>query len=263
MQMRACCQRAEVVDPVVITGTSSGIGRATAQLLLSSGVLVAGIDRDPAPDTWPELTPDLRQNFLPVIADLTDPAQVHRAVSDVTRALPEIGGLVNCAGIYPVTPMLEMSVSEWDDVLSINLKAPFLMTQAMARHWQQNARGCKVVNVASTAAYLARPGTAHYAASKAGLIQLTKVMAIELAPLGIQVNAVAPGLIGTERVMAHATGAGSAEHQAKLARIPARREGQPTEVARTIRWLLSSDTDYATGAVLTLDGGFSLGIPSY
>ena len=88
-------------------------------------------------------------------------------------------------------------------------------------------------------------------------------MAIELAPLGIRVNAVAPGLIATDRVMAHAAGTGAAEHKAKLARIPAGREGAPDEVARAIRWLLSGEAAYSTGSVLTLDGGFTLGIPAY
>jgi NAD(P)-dependent dehydrogenase (short-subunit alcohol dehydrogenase family) len=120
-----------------------------------------------------------------------------------------------------------------------------------------------VVNIASTSAFLARPGTLHYAASKAGLVQITKGMALELAPHGIRVNAVAPGLIATERVMAHATGAGAAEHSAKLARVPAAREGTPQEVADAVRWLLSPAAAYCVGSVLTLDGGYTLGIPSY
>ena len=243
------------MSPVLITGAASGIGLATARLLLDKGLAVVGIDRDPLPD--------LDGQVLGLQADLSDPAQIETAVTQALTAQPDIDGLVNCAGIFPVTSMLEMTLEEWDAVLSVNLRAPFLVTQALARHWNQTASRCKIVNVASTAAVLARPGVAHYAASKAGLIQLTKVMAIELAPLGIQVNAVAPGLIATEKVVAHAAGEGAAEHAAKLARIPARREGQPEEVARAIHWLLSEESSYATGSVLTLDGGFTLGIPAY
>ena len=248
-------QNNDAMKPVLVTGAASGIGMATVQLLLSEGICVVGIDQD--------AMSDLGANFTAIIADLSDPDHVARAVDQATKAMPDLGGLVNCAGIFPVTPMLEMSVAEWDKVQAINLRAPFLMTQAMAQHWQRRSGHFKVVNVASTAAFLARPGVTHYAASKAGLIQSSKVMAIELAPLGIQVNVVAPGLIATEKVKAHAAGEGAAEHSSKLARIPAKREGEPEEVARAIRWLLSEDAAYATGSVLTLDGGFTLGIPAY
>ncbi|MEL7000765.1 MAG: SDR family NAD(P)-dependent oxidoreductase [Pseudomonadota bacterium] len=243
------------VRSVLITGAAAGIGLATARLLLADGVSVIGVDRDPLPD--------LSSGFLGIQADLADPAQITEAMEQALHAKPDLDGLVNCAGIYPVTPMMELDPSEWDAVLAINLRAPFLVTQAVARHWRTAEGGCRVVNVASTAAVLARPGVAHYAASKAGLVQLTKVMAVELAPLGIQVNAVAPGLIATAKVLAHAEGTGAKEHSAKLARIPSQREGTPEEVARAIRWLLSDDASYATGAVLTLDGGFTLGIPAY
>lgn len=243
------------MNPVLITGASAGIGLATARLLTGEGTAIVGIDRDPLPDLGP-LAVGLQ-------ADLSDPVQIKAAMIAALGAKPDLQGLVNCAGIYPVTSMLDMEAAEWDTVLAVNLRAPFLVTQALARQWKTLGRGGRVVNVASTAAVLARPGVAHYAASKAGLVQLTKVMAVELAPLGIQVNALAPGLIATEKVVAHAAGAGAAEHGAKLARIPAAREGTPEEVARAIRWLLSDESTYATGAVLTLDGGFTLGIPSY
>ena len=240
---------------VLVTGAASGIGLATARFLLDDGRKVVGLDSAPMPDLGPE--------FHAVQADLTDHEQIATAVANATSATPELDGLVNCAGIYPVTSMLDLQADEWDTVLSVNLRAPFLLSQALARYWKETSRGGAIVNVASTAAVLARPGVAHYAASKAGLVQLTRVMAIELATLNIRVNAVAPGLIGTETVMEHARSSGAAEHGAKLQRIPAAREGTPEEVASAIRWLLSEDSTYATGSVLTLDGGFTLGIPAY
>lgn len=243
------------MKPVMITGAAAGIGLATARLLIGEGVTVVGVDRDPLPD--------LGDGFHPVQADLTEPAQITAAAGEAFDLAPDLDGLVNCAGVYPIAPMLDLDPQDWDAVLAVNLRAPFLLTQAAARHWKAAGQKCSVVNVASTAAVLARPGVAHYAASKAGLVQLTKVMAIELAPLGIRVNAIAPGLIATEKVMDHARGAGVAEHGAKLARIPAAREGTPDEIARAIRWLLSDEAAYATGSVLTLDGGFTLGLPSY
>jgi NAD(P)-dependent dehydrogenase (short-subunit alcohol dehydrogenase family) len=241
-------------NAVLVTGAASGIGLALSRALTRAGMVVVGIDCaaiEPA------------QRLHPVIADLTDPDAIGPAVEAAFAAVPALDALVNCAGIYPVTPMLDLPLDEWNRVLDLNLRAPFLLTQALARHWVAAATPAAVVNIASTSAFLARPGTLHYAASKAGLVQITKGMALELAPHGIRVNAVAPGLIATERVMAHATGAGAAEHSAKLARVPAAREGTPQEVADAVRWLISPAAAYCVGSVLTLDGGYTLGIPSY
>jgi NAD(P)-dependent dehydrogenase (short-subunit alcohol dehydrogenase family) len=239
---------------VLVTGAASGIGRALVEALTRDGCPVAGLDiapQRPAP------------GLTAIKADLSDPAAIDPAVEAAFATVPGLNALVNCAGIYPVTPMLELNVGEWDQVLDVNLRAPFLMTQSLARRWAATGTSASVVNVASTSAYLARPGTAHYAASKAGLVQMTRVMALELAPHRIRVNAVAPGLILTDRVKDHAEGPGAAEHAAKKARIPAGREGTPDEVVEAIRWLLSPASAYCVGTLLTLDGGYTLGIPAY
>jgi NAD(P)-dependent dehydrogenase (short-subunit alcohol dehydrogenase family) len=241
-------------NAVLVTGAASGIGLALSRALTAAGSEVVGLDRAamaPAP------------GFYPVIADLADPEAIGPAVEAAFGAAPGLDSLVNCAGIYPVTPMLDVLLDEWNRVLDLNLRAPFLLTQALARRWVAAATPAAVVNIASTSAYLARPGTVHYAASKSGLVQITKGMALELAPHGIRVNAVAPGVISTERVRADAAGAGAAEHAAKLARVPAAREGTPEEVVEAVRWLLSPAAAYCVGSVLTLDGGYTLGIPSY
>lgn len=172
-------------------------------------------------------------------------------------------GLVNCAGIYPVTGFLDLGAKEWDAVLDTNLRAPFLLTQAVARRMIADQVGGSVVNISSTASTLARPGIAHYGASKAGLNQLTRIAALELAPHRIRVNALAPGLIATERVMEHARGAGKTEHDAKLARIPSGREGRPEELTDLVLYLLSDAAGYVTGSIFVVDGGVTLGIPSY
>ena len=239
---------------VLVTGAASGIGLALTRALAASGCPVAALDRDPVAAA---------PNIHPIAADLTDPTTIGPATEAAFAAVPGLDALVNCAGIYPVTPMLNLGLEEWNRVLDLNLRAPFLLTQAVARKWLAAGRSAAVVNIASTSAFLARPGTLHYAASKAGLVAATKGMALELAPHGVRVNAVAPGVILTDRVRAHAEGPGADEHAAKMARVPAGREGTPDEVVEAIRWLLSPASAYCVGAVLTLDGGYTLGIPSY
>src|SRR6266545_1647191 len=136
------------------------------------------------------------------------PAQLMRPSSEpaaatiarVAEAAGSLDGLINCAGIYPVRSLLDVSADEWDRVLSLNLRTPFLLTQAVARLMIADKRGGSIVNISSTASLLARPGIAHYGASKAGLNQLTRNMAVELASYGIRVNAILPGVIETETV---------------------------------------------------------------
>jgi NAD(P)-dependent dehydrogenase (short-subunit alcohol dehydrogenase family) len=198
-----------------------------------------------------------------VAADVTQPADVERMVERARREAGPLGGLVNCAGIYPNTPFLDVTVTEWDAVLAVNLRAPFLLTQVVARGMIADGDGGSIVNVSSTASRLARPGIAHYGASKAALNQLTAVTAVELAPHGIRVNAVLPGVVGTARVHANAaSGAGRLEHETKLARIPLARLAEPVEIVSVIVFLLSPEAAYCTGALFTVDGGFTLGIPS-
>ena len=140
----------------------------------------------------------------------------------------------------------------------------FLLTQAVARVMiERKVRG-RIVNVSSTASLVSRPGIAHYASSKAGLNMLTKVLAVELAPFGIRVNGVLPGLIETETVLSGLSEAGARqEHEAKIARIPLREPGRPEDISEATLYLLSEKSRYFTGALLVVDGGYSLGIPSY
>ena len=246
---------------VLVTGAASGIGRALAEALARrrTPVVLCDLDRAGAEAAAGKVG----GRAWAIGADVTQPADVDRMVGEARRQAGPLGGLVNCAGIYPNTPLLDVSADEWDRVLAVNLRGPFLATQAVARRMIADGGGGSIVNVSSTASRLARPGIAHYGASKAGLNQLTAVSAVELAPHGIRVNAVLPGVVGTERVHENAsTEAGRAEHETKLARIPLARLAEPAEVVSVVLFLLSPEAAYCTGALFTVDGGFTLGIPS-
>ncbi|MEQ1616259.1 MAG: SDR family NAD(P)-dependent oxidoreductase [Hyphomicrobiaceae bacterium] len=245
----------------LVTGAASGIGFAIAERVVAAGGELVMTDRDIVQLTAARQRMAASTASINLIAgDLTNAADVEKVFAAVGR----IDGLVNCAGIYPVTPLLELSVEEWDRVIAINLRAPFLVTQAVARSMIKEGIHGSIVNISSTASTLARPGIAHYGASKAGLNQLTRVLAVELAPNNIRVNAILPGVIGTERVTSSVTTtAGRAEMDAKVARIPLQRLGTPEEVADLAVFLLSVASSYSTGGLFTVDGGFSLGMARY
>ena len=249
---------------VLVTGAAGGLGRAIAESLAAEGVRL--VLTDVAAEGLETVRRGLAEQGSAVeahAADLLSAEAIGALVERATAAGP-LDGLVNCAGIYPVTPLLDLGVEEWDRVIGLNLRAPFLLSQAAARVMAAAGRGGAIVNVSSTASVLARPGIAHYAASKAALNQLTRVLAVELAPLGIRVNAVLPGVIATERVMAgQDTPAAEAEMAAKVARIPLGRLGVPTEVVPLVGFLLSDAASYCTGSLFTVDGGFSLGMARY
>jgi len=255
-----------MTDPpraVVVTGAASGIGRALAEALARRGTPVVLCDIEA--NALEEVRRKIGAAAWAVSADVTKSEDVERMAAEARSLAGPIGGLVNCAGIYPVTPLLDLSADEWDRVMAVNLRGPFLVTQAVARRMIADGGGGSIVNISSTSSRLARPGIAHYGASKAGLNQLTAVAAVELAPHGIRVNAILPGVIGTDRVQATARSGDDAraEHAAKLARIPMSRLGDPMEVVSVALFLLSPESSYCTGALFTADGGFTLGIPHY
>lgn len=250
---------------VIVTGASLGIGRTVARDLLARGARVTAFARNPeALKRLRSEEKDSGDRLLCVTGDVSLRDDVERLVAASVERFDRVDGLVNNAGLYPVTGLLDLDEEEWDRVLGTNLKGPYLASRAVAREMIARKTPGRIVNVSSTASLIARPGVAHYASSKAGLNMLTRVLAVELAPHRIRVNAVLPGLIGTEGVhKALVEEDARAEYEAKKARIPLGDEGRPEDVAEAVRYLLSDRSCYCTGTLLVVDGGYSLGIPSY
>jgi 3-oxoacyl-[acyl-carrier protein] reductase len=236
----------------LVTGGNRGIGRAVAEALARDGAAVAvaaGQDLAGAE----EVVAGLRSTGARAIAlqaDVSDAAQAERLVASTVEELGRLDILVNNAGLTRDGLIVRMDEAEWDAVLDVNLKGAFLCTKAALKRMMRQKSGC-IVNITSVMGLRGNAGQANYAASKSGLIGLTKSTAWEVASRGIRVNAVAPGFITTrmteglpEEVTAEA-----------LKRIPLGRLGRPEDVAGVVVFLCSEAASYMTGQVLVVDGG--------
>ena len=240
---------------IVVTGAAQGIGAACAERLAADGAAVALWDVD---DTRGELLAaaiaQRGTRAVYVHCNVAVKAEVDAALAKSTQALGAIDGLVNNAGIFKAAGFLDIGESDWDAVLDVNLKGSFLVGQAVARALVAAGRPGSIVNMSSVNAVTAIPSIASYNASKGGINQLTRVMALALADAGIRVNAVAPGTIATE--LSKNAVLTSDEARARImSRTPLKRLGEPAEIADVTAFLLSSAASYMTGQVVYVDGG--------
>ncbi len=249
----------------VVTGGGHGIGEAICRRLAQAGADLVVVDADEtgARRVAGELAAPPRR-AIPVCGDVRSPDTASRAVAAAVDELGRLDVLVNCAGIYPSTPVLDVTEQQWDDVIDVNLKGTFLFSQEAARAMAGSGGGV-IVNMASRAGLRARPGVVAYSAAQAGVVVLTQGLALELAEHGIRVNAVAPGPVATEQTAAAAVakvaGSGKAPEQWQddyRSRIPLRRFAEADEVALAVVWLASPASSFVTGTVITVDGGAML-----
>ncbi|MBD3391760.1 MAG: 3-oxoacyl-[acyl-carrier-protein] reductase [Chitinivibrionales bacterium] len=235
----------------LVTGGGRGIGREIALKLAEAGADVAICDIEPesAQQTAADIEKHGRKS-LALKADVSNAGDVSTMFSSFLDAFGKMDVLVNNAGITRDGLIMRMKDADWDSVLAINLKSAFLCCREAARPMMK-ARGGKIINIASVVGLMGNAGQANYAASKAGLIGLTKTLARELATRAINVNAVAPGFIQTAM-----TDKLSPQAKESLsARIPMQKLGLPDDVANAVLFLASSLSDYVTGQVLAVDGG--------
>jgi NAD(P)-dependent dehydrogenase (short-subunit alcohol dehydrogenase family) len=245
----------------LIMGASSGIGWATGEAFASRGakvVLAARREKELADLTRRIQDQGGQASF--VVADVAIAKEVEKAVSHAVESFGRLDYAVNNAGYPgPVSGITDFPEEQWDQVLAVNLKGPYLCMQYEARAMLAGGRGGAIVNVGSINSFLGFPGFPAYCASKHGLIGLTSSVSAELAPRGIRVNLVCPGIIDTPMHRRGRALFGDAVYDNLLAtRVHLRRAGRPEEIARTIVFLCSEDASYITGTTLTPDGGFVL-----
>lgn len=241
----------------MVTGAGQGIGRAIALAFAGEGctVVVNDINSETAHRTAEKIIA-MRGKALPIRADVSQKDDVSNMIKETIRNFGRIDILVNNAGVQTETPFLRLSEEEWDRVVNVNLKGTFLCSQLAAKEMVKQGGG-KIMNISSVHQFLPRSNIAHYAASKGGIMMLTKVMALELAKYKINVVCIAPGATATPM---NASVLNSPQKVAEAeSQIPWKRMAEPEEIARGAVYLASDDANYVTGSTIYIDGGLSLG----
>ena len=237
----------------LVTGSAGGMGAAIATALAEAGATVATHDRKPPTETVHHIEEE-GGHAAKFKADLSNPHGAERLFEHVIEKFGRIDILVNNAGMILREDAVNVPLHDWQTVIQVNLTSVFQLSQLAGRDMIKRGEGGKIINIASLLSFQGGIRVPAYAASKGGVAQLTKALANEWAPKGIQVNAIAPGYINTtntEPLQADAT-----RNRQILERIPAARWGQPQDLAGAALFLSSTASDYVTGTILTVDGGW-------
>jgi 2-dehydro-3-deoxy-D-gluconate 5-dehydrogenase len=239
----------------IVTGGAMGIGQGIAFRLAEAGaaVMIVDVNLEAAEDTVSKIRVE-GGKAKAIKADASSVADAKRTVQETVRAFGRLDILVNNAGVYPFAPALEVTEALWDKVVDINLKGLFFYTQAAAQEMVNEGHAGKIINMASIDAMHPTGNLVHYDASKGGVVMVTKALALEFGPRGISINAIAPGGIQTPGASSPSTS--DEMMQAFAAHIPMRRMGVPDDIAKVALFLASNASDYMTGSVVVVDGGF-------
>jgi 2-dehydro-3-deoxy-D-gluconate 5-dehydrogenase len=237
----------------VVTGANTGIGQAIAVGLAGAGANIVAVGRTTPAETARAVQAKGR-TFHSVQADLSQPGSAAAIVREALALAGRLDILVNNAGIIRRAEALDFTEEDWDDVMNVNLKTTFFLSQAAAREMLRAGRGGKIVNIASMLSFQGGIRVASYTASKSGIAGLTKLLANEWAGKGINVNAIAPGYVSTNNTTA--LRADESRNREILARIPAGRWARPEDIAGAAVFLASAAADYVHGTILPVDGGW-------
>jgi len=245
----------------MVTGAGGGIGKGIAQSLAEEGadVVLVDVNREAAEKVAAEVEARGRQALVST-ADVTDPASVTDVVARAQEWAGRIDILVNNAGVEIIRPVFEITESDWDRTMDVNLKGAWLSAQAVARAMAQAGNGGRIINIGSIMSEMAARGEPHYAASKGGILMLTKSLALDLAPYSITVNAIGPGVV--KNGMSSRGCLSDEETAAKISsQIPLKRLGAPKDIGNAAVFLASEKASYITGVMLYVDGGMILASP--
>ncbi|MEZ8464200.1 2-dehydro-3-deoxy-D-gluconate 5-dehydrogenase KduD [Vibrio splendidus] len=237
----------------IVTGCTTGLGQGIALGLAEAGCKVVGVNRTEPEETIEKMSA-AGHSFLNVSADLLDQACIPEVIEHTLAEFGQVDILVNNAGIIRRQDAIEFSEQDWDDVMNVNTKTVFFMSQAVAKQFKAQGTGGKIINIASMLSFQGGIRVPSYTASKSAVMGVTRAMANEWARDNINVNAIAPGYMETNNTQALREDA--VRNQAILERIPAERWGKPQDIAGPCVFLASSASDYINGYTIAVDGGW-------
>lgn len=237
----------------LVTGARTGLGRAMAEALADAGADIVGLGSRPMPDTAASIAARGRR-FVEIVRDLDEPQDFRALVAGILADIGRIDILVNNAGIIHRAELLDFTPEDWDAVMNINLKSAFFLSQAVAAQMIDAKRAGRIINIASILSFQGGIRVPAYTASKHGIAGITKLLANELAPHGITVNAIAPGYAATDNT--EALRADPVRSRQILDRIPMGRWAEPKDLATAVLFLASPASSYVTGVIVPVDGGW-------